>query len=331
MPEVNVSIASGMPAIPATGEGDSIGSRIWHRGEVREWMERTIRGECMHLVAKQKRREFRLGFVRRRILPGLVLASTFPYARILGARELLATAVPAIRQALARHGIGALEVALTGEELAWFMKHNPELVSLPANYAPVRHVVDLRQFGGEDEYLASLDSRIRWSIRKSGRMGVRVRPAEPGEISGLQSLYHQTMKEKGAPTLYGPERFGLILQQLRPARLGDIHVAVANGRSIGMAAVVRDEHSSHLIQVAAPQEFRSFRASDALVFHALAESLRRGERFFDFMATSPGDTGVAGYKRKWLAMEEPLRYVVITAHPMRMRAIQALRWLRRRF
>jgi hypothetical protein len=153
-------------------------------------------------------------------------------------------------------------------------------------------------------------ARLRWSVGKAARLGVRVRAAETfQDLRRWYALYLETMRWHVVP----PRPFRLFVAMwsvLRPNGLMRLLLAerAEGGRSRLLAGSV------HLMcgQVVfyafsgASRAEHSYRPNDAIQWHAIEDACRSGYRWYDFGEVPDRSFGLAEFKRKWGAREWPL-------------------------
>jgi hypothetical protein len=262
------------------------------------------------------------------LLPGLILASGYPYSTILGDVALFWEQFARIRRVLRRQGVSRMELALSPAEARRCLTPGADrwiAVRYLDSLQATRQIMDLGAFSSLDQLQSRYPAKLRWAIRKANKSGARVEPAGPECIASLQRLYEDTMHEKGAPAYYGVHRLRILASDLAPADRGAIFAGVVNGEPAGMAAVIDSEITRHLIQVAVPKAYRNYRLSDLLVSNAIQDAFQRGKRYFDFMSTARDDAGLVQFKEKWGAASEDTVHAVVALKPFASRLIDSLR------
>jgi GNAT superfamily N-acetyltransferase len=248
---------------------------------------------------------------------------------VTGDAELFWQSGDAIAAILREHRVVRLEMPFTGEHALQFSSLSGPSVRFRQAQAldAVRHVIDLAPAVGDAGWLSGqLAPNTRWAIRKAERSG-HVRLAAPADLDAVQAIYAATMRAKGAPVNYGPERFRGMLEELSGAGSARIYVGEVDGRPAGMAAVLDARASRHLLQLAVLPAAQGTRLGDLLVATVIREAISKGQRYFDFMASSPQDTGLLAYKAKWATYPEAIRYAVLKVNPLMDLAVDAGRWL----
>ncbi len=304
------------------------GLDFWLSAAAKPWIEGTLKATGLTVSIERGTAKAALIVYLRRLVPGLTLASGYPYSTILGDVALFWEQFARLRRVLRQKGVSRMELALSPVEMQrcltadsdrWIAAHY--LDSLQAT----RQIMDLGAFSSLDQLQSCYPSKLRWAIRKANKSGARVAPAEPDCIARLQQLYKDTMREKGAPAYYGAQRLHILAGDLAPAGRGAIFAGFINGEPAGMAAAIDSEITRHLIQVAVPRAYRNYRLSDLLVSNAIQDAFQKGKRYFDFMSTARGDAGLVQFKEKWGAASENTVHAVVALKPFASRLIDSLR------
>ncbi|HEY3644244.1 MAG TPA: GNAT family N-acetyltransferase [Gammaproteobacteria bacterium] len=315
-------------AVPAQAmpESGSCGLDLWQSPTALRWLGDYLHAQPALIQVRDGARQASLCCLLRRLPLGKALASAYPYAAIVGDAGLFWENGTAVAAALRAQGVVRLEMPFSGE-----YAHQADAIGgrfqRRARLDAIRHVLDLAPAGRDPAWLAGqLAPNTRWAVRKAERMGGRIRPAVPADLDALQAIYAAAMRFKGAPVNYGPERFRGMLEQLSAAHAARIYLGEIAGRPAGLAAVLDAGMSRHLLQLAVLPEAQSSRLSDLLVNTAILDCIAHGQRYFDFMASSPQDTGLVAFKAKWAGRAEPIRYAALTSDPLFDLAIDLGRW-----
>jgi len=320
---ITARLAAAEPAAPAPS---SCGLDFWHSEAGLSFAATFLHAQGASLQVSDGARSATLCCLLRRLPGGLLLASAYPYASIVGDAALFWSAGKTIRAALARRGVVRLEMPFSGEYLAQLPAPLPRAARahVSASMSAVRHVLDFSASGQDLE--KGFHPNIRWAIRKAERSGCRVRSAAPSDVETIQNLYAATMRAKGAPVNYGPERWSAMLNELAPRGLANIVIGEVDGQPAGIAACVDAALSRHFIQLAVPPQFQASRLGELLVATVLRGARDAGKRFFDFMASPRGDTGLIAFKAKWGAREEAIPHVVLPGLPLLSPLVDLGRW-----
>lgn len=310
------------PAPPAS----SLGLDLWQSPAALEWMGTYLHARPSLLRIRDGDMEARIVLLLRQLKAGMTLASAYPYGWIDGDSDLFWRSRGAVRNALRRHGVVRLEIALSGEGL---QLTEGAADSIRPSLDAIRHVLDLDTLDAS-AMDKTFDPNIRWATRKAVRNGVIVRAAAMSDVDAVQTLYATTMQAKHAPVNYGRERWEGLLSRLVPYGDGQIYLAHIGEQPVGMAAVADGATSRHLLQLAVPPEHQSTRTGELLVMSAIHGALESGKRHFDFMASRADDAGLIAFKAKWGTRAEPIRHVVMPVMPLMGPMIDAARWLNRK-
>lgn len=308
----------------------SCGIDFWQSQAALHWLGAFLGAQPALITVRAGTRMAALCCLLRRLPFGFVLASAYPYAAVAGDVDLFWHHGEDIISALRRKRVVRLEMPFTGEyaaQLSTFEADSPGFRRAPRLDA-LRHILDLGPAGRNPGWLAGqLAPNTRWAIRKAERMGGSVRLATSDELPTLQSIYATVMRAKGAPVNYGPERFRGMLGELSESGVARIYLGEIHGEPAGLAAVLDAGQSRHLLQLAVSPGMQSARLSEMLVNTVICEAIIQGQRYFDFMASSPRDTGLVAFKAKWATREEAIRYAVLRANPLVDFAVDLGRWV----
>lgn len=308
----------------------SCGLDFWQSAAALVWLGRFLDARSALITVQAGSRKAALSCLLRRLPFGVVLASAYPYAALMGDAELFWQSGAVIAPVLRKHGVVRLEMPFTGEYAPQLPPHDGESgrfrEARPLD--AVRHVLDLASAAGDVGWLlGQLAPNTRWAIRKAERTGSHIRLATSGDVDTLQAIYAATMRAKGAPVNYGPERFRGMLEELFISGVARVYLGEVDGRPAGMAAVLDAGISRHLLQLAVLPAAQTARLGDLLVATTIREGIAKGQRYFDFMASSPRDAGLVAYKAKWATRPEAIRYMVLTVNPLMSFALDAGRWM----
>ena len=308
------------------------GLDVWLSKDIENWVANTLEANVNTITIKENSNICAIVLAFRDVLPGIRLASGYPYSTILGDVDLFWRQFNRLKIILKKHGVSRVELALSGSQT------NRVLTPMSEKYVAsvyfktlnaVRHIVDLTYYKKPNELFKTLNGKLRWSIRKAEKNGVRISKVELDSIDTVQELYIETMSDINAPINYTKKRFEIILRELSPNKLGNVFLAHYNSQPISMAAVVDSKITRHLIQIATPKKFRSTRVSDYLIWNLIKEALEIDKNEFDFMASSSKDITLTDYKKKWNSREEKICHVVLPLNQIRSRLVDQARALNR--
>lgn len=161
--------------------------------------------------------------------------------------------------------------------------------------------------------------RLRWSVNKSRRCGVQVRPAEDEQdLRAWYRLYLDTMRWHVVPPrpfaffrsiwqrLGAGDHVELLLAEQRDGRQARLlagSLFLLSGDTVTYAFNGRRRDALHL------------RPNDALHWYAIEQACRRGVRHYDFGEVEAGNEGLADFKTKWGATGRQLyRYHYPASH-----------------
>jgi hypothetical protein len=311
----------------------SCGIDFWQSPAALRWLGAFLDARPALITVRAGTRMAACCCLLRRLPFGFVLASAYPYAAVAGDVELFWRHGEAIVSALRGKRVVRLEMPFTGEYAAQLQPFaaGPRCFRTVPGLDAVRHVLDLGPSARNPDWLAGqLAPNTRWAIRKAERMGGSVRLATSDDLEVVQAIYAAAMHAKGAPVNYGPERFQGMLEELSTAGSSCVYLGAVNGKPAGMAAVLDAGLSRHLLQLAVIPGMQSTRLSELLVSTAIGEAISAGRHFFDFMASSPEDTGLIAFKAKWATREEAIRYAVLRVNPWLDLAVDFGRWFNAR-
>ena len=161
------------------------------------------------------------------------------------------------------------------------------------------------RFGGARNH-----GRLRWSVNKAIRSGVRVRRAESEQdLRKWYLLYLDTMRWHIVP----PRPFGFfrsIWELLGEG--GRVQLLLAEQRAgqqstllAGSLFLLSHDTVSYAFN-GRRRDALHLRPNDALHWHAIEEAYRRGYRHYDFGEVDARNTGLADFKSKWGATSRQL-------------------------
>src|SRR5213594_4168590 len=161
-------------------------------------------------------------------------------------------------------------------------------------------------------------SRIRWSVNKAVKLGVRVRAAQgERDLRAWYQLYLETMRSNAvAPRSY--RFFEALWRELHPAGLirlllaeqtvaGQIHLLA------GSIILSYSQTASYAFNGCRRDAF-SLRPNDIIQWHAIHHACKRGFRWYDLGEVAEDHPLLADFKSKWGANPQRLyRYYYPTA------------------
>lgn len=169
-----------------------------------------------------------------------------------------------------------------------------------------------------DRLLARMDSRHRQGVRQAGegRLRVRVAGKEEELTSDFYRLHLATRRRQGVPVQ--PRRyFSLLWQEFIGRGLGFVLLADDGDRVVG-GAVFLSWNGTMVYKYAAsdPSAF-SARPNHLLLWEAMRRGAEQGDHTLDLGRTAIELEGLARFKRRWGATEEPLRYSLVGSGAIR--------------
>lgn len=246
-------------------------------------------------LARGSRLGRRLSSLPRTPVAGPLAADSTAVAALTTAAVALARSEPGIR----------LEVKLSSNELTGLA---PELhrVSWRPTYR-----LRLREDPSEVSIGSSRNrARIRWSVEKAARLGVRIRTAETtGDVRRWYGLYLETMRWHCVPA--------------RPYSLFEAMWEVLAPRGL-MTLLLAERREMEQVRLLAGSIYLTFgqtvfyafsgssraahtlRPNDAIHWHAIQDACRSGYRWYDFGEAARSNVGLVDFKRKWGASESEL-------------------------
>jgi CelD/BcsL family acetyltransferase involved in cellulose biosynthesis len=177
-------------------------------------------------------------------------------------------------------------------------------------------------------------SRVRGSIRRAGREGVTVRPADrEDDVTGTYyNLHVRTRRRLGVPVQ--PRRlFQLLWERIVGAGLGFVLLAEAGGSAIAGGVFLHWNGNLVYKFGASDENHRLLQPNHAILWEAIRWGCERGYESMDFGRSGLEDHGLRAFKDGWGATERPLVYTTLVGSPRRAaggRAEAALRPVLRR-
>lgn len=148
--------------------------------------------------------------------------------------------------------------------------------------------------------------RIRWSVDRAAKFGVRVRWSDSEtDLRSWYELYAETMRWHGAlPRNY--RFFGSLWRYSHGE--GSIRLLLAEMDVRGRPRIVSGYlylvygKTFHCWLNGRRRDSLRFRPNDALHWQAMNDAYREGYQFYDFGEVDDGDTGLIDFKAKWGAV-----------------------------
>src|SRR5438270_1742078 len=215
---------------------------------------------------------------------------------------------------------------LTGNLLRWRREARAGQLIVHGALAPqpdvrvvtraVRHVLPLAASG--DEVLGRLKgSPLPRAIRKAQREGVEATVSRAREdLELFYRLHLQTRRRLGVPVQ--PRRFlERIWTHLINQGLGFLVLATYQSQPIAAALFLAWNGNVIYKFGASDRRHWELRPNNLVMWTAIDWACRRGYRQLDFGRSELDNEGLRDFKRRWGAMELPLRYSYVAARPPR--------------
>jgi hypothetical protein len=179
---------------------------------------------------------------------------------------------------------------------------SPGNVFKPVQYW-ISSVVDISM--GRDALWAKINKSVGRNIRKAETSGIVIK--EELSSHGVEKFYYlfkMTRKRLGVP-IYPRFFFENMISCLSPESLR-IYIAYLNDKPI-CGYIILDTHLSSIYAYGASDfAFQATRMNDLVMWRAMADSIERGKKYFDFGCDSPDSENILRFKRKWGAIQRPM-------------------------
>ncbi len=164
----------------------------------------------------------------------------------------------------------------------------------------------------EEALMQSFESRGRNSVRKAIKSGVSVSSSTtPEHVRDLYQLHVSNMNDLGGlakPLTF----FEHLTRVLEPGTEWKLWRAECEGQTIAMMLLLYYKDMIEYYTPVVQREYRSQQPLSLLLFHAMAEGMKRGYRFWNFGGTWLSQKGVYRFKKQWNAEDHPYYYYVNT-------------------
>jgi CelD/BcsL family acetyltransferase involved in cellulose biosynthesis len=146
-------------------------------------------------------------------------------------------------------------------------------------------------------------ARIKWSVNKATKLGVRVRPAETeGELEEWYTLYLETMRRNVVPPR-SYRFFAALWELLRPSGMMELLLAeeqLAGRKRIiaGSVFLLFGRTVSYVFNGSRLADL-TLRPNDIIQWQAIGDACKRGFKYFDFGEVPDGNCDLAKFKSKW--------------------------------
>ena len=241
-----------------------------------------------------------------------ILYASIPYGNMIGESSYYSAFLQLLEKEFRGKGID--QVRLTESP---FSESYP-----PESFKPISAkctLLDLRGYGKEKIW-EGYRKNIRRDVRKAQRSGITIRTG--GSIEGVNifyKLYLSSMERNRAMAKYPFQWFEAIYEEMVERGLGAFLFAELEHEAIAGAAFIKSLTSTHYFHNGSKYEFLKFCPNELLIHSALEEAVAKGNSFFDFMGSDPGDLSLLRFKEKWGGQSADLYTYVKDYHPFRCR------------
>jgi len=251
-------------------------------------------------------------------LPGVLLSfkifkilyASIPYGHLIGEKSYYSAILQLLEKEVKRKGID--QVRLTESP---FSDSCP-----PESYKSISAkctLLDLRGYD-EEKIWEGYRKNIRRDVRKAQRSGITIRGGGSREDSRIfYKLYLTSMERNRAMAKYPLRWFEALDEFATKKGFGAILVAELNGMPIAGVVLIYSSSSTHYFHNGSQYEFLKFCPNELLIHSALEEAVGKGNAFFDFMGSDPGDLSLLQFKEKWGGQTMDLHTYVKDYHPVR--------------
>jgi FemAB-related protein (PEP-CTERM system-associated) len=293
--DLHIEVASGASAEWDRFVAAAEGATFCHLGGWQEIMTSVFRHECLYLVAKDARGEWRgvLPLVRVRSVLGHYLIS-MPFVNDGGPLGDDAARLRLVEYAL-------LEAQHSGADLLELRSRN-ELAGplVPSNRKITVHLAlpDSIEALWEKTFRAKLRSQARRPIKEgmTTRCGL-------SELSTFYDVFACNMRDLGTPVL--PRNFFERLASTFGEQVIFTSVYTAAGEPAAAACSVLWRDEVEIVWASALREFNKFSPNMLLYARTMEESITRGARLFNFGRCTPGGP-THKFKLQWGGYDVPL-------------------------
>lgn len=158
----------------------------------------------------------------------------------------------------------------------------------------------------ENDLLSKMEKRTRNDLNKAKRQNLEIREIKDSEeINQFYKIYLANMKNLGSP----PQPFNHFFDAFRRFYPNSIRVTICSFEQKPIAAMLMYLHKkkAHYAFGVSLPNYRTYRASDLLIWDAILWSKNKGVEELDFGRTR-FDSGVYFYKKGWGGKEIPMDY-----------------------
>jgi len=239
-----------------------------------------------------------------------ILYASIPYGHLIGERSYYLGFLQLLDKEFRRKRID--QVRLTGSP--FFDSYPPESFNPLSTKCTL---LDLRGYDKEKIW-EGYRKNIRRDVRKAQRSGITIRSGDSIEgVNIFYKLYQSSMQRNRAMAKYPFQWFEAIYEEMVERGLGAFLFAELEHEAIAGAALIKSPTSTHYLHNGSRYEFLKFCPNELLIHSALEEAIEKGNSFFDFMGSDPGDLSLLRFKEKWGSQSVDLYTYVKDYHPFR--------------
>jgi len=169
-----------------------------------------------------------------------------------------------------------------------------------------------------DSIMASLKSKVRSQVKKSGEYGFSVEFGGIELLNEFYTVFAHNMRDLGTP-VFPRKLFASILEEFR--QNAELCIVRKDRQPVAGGLLVHSEGVSEVPSASCLREFNSMNANMLMYRYLLERSVERGSQLFDFGRSSEG-SGTYKFKAQWGAQPHRAtwQYYVRRGDPSDMRA-----------
>ena len=239
-----------------------------------------------------------------------ILYASIPYGHLIGEKPYYSAFLQLLEKEFRRKGID--QVRLTESP---FSDSYP-----PESFKPISAKCTFLDLTGYDKEKIwdGYRKNIRRDVRKAQRSGITIRSGDSIEgVNTFYKLYLSSMERNRAMAKYPLHWFETLYEVVTKKGLGAILIAELNEGAIAGVVLIYSPSSTHYFHNGSKYEFLKFCPNELLIHSALEEAVGKGNSFFDFMGSDPGDLSLLQFKEKWGSKTIDLYTFVKDYHPVR--------------
>jgi len=241
-----------------------------------------------------------------------ILYASIPYGHLIGEKSYYSEFLHLLKKDFKRKGIDQVRLA----ESPFSDSYHPE------SFKPISAkctVLDLKGYDKEKIW-QGYRKNIRRDVRKAQRSGLTIRSSDSIENANIfYRLYLSSMERNRTVAKYPIHWFETLYEFVIKKGLGAILLAELNERAIAGVVLIYSPSSTHYFHNGSEYEFLKFCPNELLIHFALEEAVEKGNSFFDFMGSDPGDLSLLHFKEKWGGQTVDLHTYLRNCHPVRCR------------